>query len=378
MPSSTSNSENAYPAPKTAYFDPEHVERPVPVRPWRAMTLAAVVVTIALLAGWELYWRAHWHTPGDFKNTAGLWAQERAKAKDDATVIVGSSRIFFDIDLDIWEEISGIRPVQLALEGTSPKMFFDDLVADEEFHGTIIVGVTAPLFFSGYAYRGDVLEYSKHQSPSEWLGHRLSYFMERNFAFFDEATRPKTMLFYAQMPLREGMIQRVDVHKLERMDATRNGEIWLRVMEDDAYRQLAKDVWAYTSAQMAPAPSEDGSPPPPFPQERIDALISDMKAGVETLRARGGEVVFLRLPYEGGYEVVEDMGFPRERFWDPLIFETDTVGISFHDYEALQGHYIAEWSHLGPQAAKDYTRALLPIFYDTLAARENERAAALK
>lgn len=371
MPSSTSSSENAYPAPKTAYFDPEHVTRPVPVRPWRSIALAALAVTVLLTFAWELYWRAHWHEAGDYKNTAGLWTQERRKATGDATVMVGSSRILFDMDLDLWEELTTVRPVQLALEGTSPQIFFNDLVADEEFHGTIIVGVTVPLFFTGYSYRGDVLDYARDQSPSEWIGHRLSLVVEKYFAFFDEATRPKTMLFYAQLPLREGMTKRMDVHKLERMDADRNTEMWRRLLEDDAYTQLAKDVWGYTSTQMAPPPKENDAPPDPFPQATIDAIIADFKTGVETLRARGGDVVFLRLPYEGGYEMVEDMGFPRERFWDPLVAETDTVGISFHDYPALQGHEIVEWSHLSPTAAKDYTRALVPIVYEALEERES-------
>lgn len=373
MPSSTSNSDNAYPAPKTAYFDPEHVERPVPVRPWRPILLAALVITILLTAGWELYWRKHWHGAGDYKNTAGLWAQERRKATGNATVMIGSSRILFDIDLDIWEEMTGIRPVQLALEGTSPQIFFNDLIADEDFHGTIIVGVTAPLLFTGFAYRGDVLDYARDQSPSEWIGHRLSLIVEKYFAFFDEATRPKTMLFYADLPLREGMIKRVDVRKIERMDKDRNTEIWVRLLEDEAYVQRAKDAWAYSSAQMAPPPKEDSAPPDPFPQERIDAVISDFKAGVQKLRARGGDVVFLRFPYEGPYLQVEDFGFPRERFWDPLIAETDAVGVSFHDYPALQGHEIVEWSHLSPDAARNYTRALIPILEEQREARRAMR-----
>ena len=216
-----------------------------------------------------------------------------------------------------------------------------------------------------------MLEYSKTESPSEWIGHRLSYLLERNFAYFDDATRPKTMIYYSHWPVREGMIQRMDVHKLEIMDETRNAEMWQRLMDDEAYRQLAKDVWAYFNEQQAPKPAEDGTPPPPFPQEAIDKMNSEFKAGVEKLRARGGDVVFLRLPYDGGYEPVENFGFPRERFWDPLIAETDTVGISFHDYEELQGHNLVEWSHLSSEASDDYTRALIPILYDAL---EKKRA----
>lgn len=375
MPSSTSSSDHHYPAPKTAYFDPEEVDRPVPERPWRMIVFSALAVVVALTAAWEVYWRGKALIPGDFKNTAGLWTQQRRKAKDDATVIIGSSRVLFDIDLDIWEELAGIRPVQLALEGTSPRIFLKDLADDEEFHGTVIVGVTTVLFFTEEGgLRAEVLDYAKDESPSQKLGHLLSLPLERTFAFFEEQTRPKRQMQIAPFPLREGMKPRFDPRKLEIMGVDRNAEMWSRVVTDERYQKEAQGQWLLAFEAFAPPPGPDGAPPPPMPDEAINAVISSVNADIEKIRARGGDVVFVRAPYTGPFADVEDNGFPRERFWDPLLEQTNSAGVTFHDHTELQGLTLPEWSHLSPEDAKKYTRALVPIFYEALEVKIAERA----
>lgn len=348
----------------------------MPARPWGRLLAAALIVVIGLTAGWEVYWRSKMFIPGDYKNTQALWAQERRKAVGDATVMIGSSRIFFDIDLDLWEEASGVRPVMLALEGTSPRLFLKDLADDENFHGLVIVGVTAPVFFTqDGGLRADVLDYYKKETPSQRADHWLSGPLERTFAFLDEQTRPNIQMITAPLPLREGMQPLFYPRKLSISAADRNTEMWERVMADERYREEAKEQWTLILQRFAPPPSADGSPPPPFPQEAIDAVIAEVKGNVDRIRARGGDVAFMRLPYDGLFAVAEDNGFPRERFWDALLAATDSAGVSFHDYPELQGYEIPEWSHLAPREAERYTRAVTPIFYAKLKEKNAERAA---
>lgn len=375
MPSNNSAPDGLRPAPPLAFFDPEHVERPVPARPWGALLAAALIVVIGLTAGWEVYWRGKMLAAGDYKNSSALWAQERRKAIGDATVMIGSSRIFFDIDLDLWEEATGVRPVMLAMEGTSPRLFLKDLADDENFRGQVIVGVTVPIFFTQEGgQREEVLAYYKKETPSQRADHFLSKPIERTFAFFDEQTRPKTQIKTAPLPLREGMRPLFYPRKLSISEADRNTEMWARVEEDERYREEAKGQWALILQMLAPPPSPDGSPPPPFPQPAIDAVIAEVKANADKIRARGGDVAFLRFPYDGLFAVVEDNGFPRERFWDALLAGTDSAGVTFHDHPELQGYEIAEWSHLTAREAERYTRALVPIFEARMAEKKAERA----
>ncbi len=355
------------------YFDPERVDRPVPDKPWIALALTALLTTAALTAGWEAYWRSKSFDPGDINNSSALWAQERRKAKGDATVLIGSSRIMFGVDLDVWRRVTGVQPIQLALEGTSPRAFLKDLAADEEFRGLVIVGVTAPLFFTQEGgRRQEVLTYTRDQSPSQKVDHHLSMVLEDVFAFLDEQTRPKRQIEIAMLPLRDGMPPRSDPRKLSVSTRDRNTEMWRRVVEDEAYQIEAKEQWELLLKRLAPPPGPDGRPQE-MPDEAISATIAAVKADVDRIRARGGDVAFVRFPYGGVFTPAEDFGFPRERFWDPLVAQTQSAGVSWHDYPALQAYELPEWSHLDPRDAETYTEDLAPILMAEIEAARARR-----
>lgn len=356
---------------KLAFFDPEHVERETPARPWRAIVLAALAATGMLTAGYEVFWRSKGLDAGDFNNTKALWAEARRKATGDATVIVGSSRIFFGADLGAWEEIAGVRPVQLALEGTSPRKFLTDLANDTSYSGLVVVGVTVPLFFAtDGGKRADVLDYARKETLAERADHAMTKLLERYVAFIDEQSRPKRQVAIWPLPLREGMQSKFDPRKLSVSGPDRDTRLWRRVEEDERYRKEATDQWAIGMNRNAPPPGPDGKRPQ-MPDEAINAVIAEVKANVDKIRARGGDVAFVRMPYGGGYTPMEDTGFPRERFWDRLVNETDSVGVSWHDYPELQGYTLPEWSHLSASEATRFTRALVPIFYRELEAKKS-------
>jgi len=83
--------------------------------------IIAVILGVISLATWEFYWSSQGYYP-DYDNDEALWANQRArvsKAKKGNIIIIGSSRIHFDIQLDAWEKNTGIRPIQLAQPGSS-------------------------------------------------------------------------------------------------------------------------------------------------------------------------------------------------------------------------------------------------------------------
>ena len=60
-----------------------------------------LVVFVMALAGWEFYWRACGSEPA-IRNSPGLWAMQRRRidnGEGHKTVIVGSSRMLFDVQL---------------------------------------------------------------------------------------------------------------------------------------------------------------------------------------------------------------------------------------------------------------------------------------
>ena len=169
--------------------------RPVPAQPWGRILAGAFLLLVLLVSGWEAYWRAYGVTPG-IRNTFGLWAIQRRRidaGESDATVLLGASRTYFDIQLPVWERLARRAPIQLSYEGTSPLTAVEDLAADPKFSGRLFIGVSPELFFSGGGFAVGVAKYAHKQSPAQRVGQWLSMnFIEPYFAFDDAdfALRP--------------------------------------------------------------------------------------------------------------------------------------------------------------------------------------------
>ncbi len=294
-------------------------ERAVPARPWPAILAAVVLASALLTAGWELYWRGDGFVPGDYVDTPSLWAIQRRRATGDRTVLIGSSRMYFDINLRAWADAAGgPRPIQLALVGTSPRGVLTELAADSTVRGLVVVGVTPGIFFrTRRGYLGDYPERAGRESPSEWFGQRLFMLVERSFAYLDWDTRLGTVLERQPLPLREGMILDRDVRKVSRTRADRQTWLAPRILEDSAYRQLVRDIWM-------DGDDSPGRPPSP-PADSVTALIAELARDVGRIRARGGDVAFVRFPSSGRVLESEHRDFPRERYWDRLARELDAV-----------------------------------------------------
>jgi len=321
--------------------------RPVPEQPWARIFIGAIVLFTLLLVGWEAYWRSFGARPG-IANTYGLWAMQRRRidaGEPNATVLLGASRVFFDIQLPVWERLAGRRPVQLAIEGTSPLPFLDDLADDPHFTGQVLVGVAPDVFFSGYQYRGGVLAYMRKESPSQRVGQWLSMqLIEPYFTFDDPDFALKTVLARQPWPVRPGKRWFTEVRKLSESESDRNTHLWSKVGDDLGYREVARNIW-----REGFVPSDDD----PTPEEVAKGVREQIERAVKAvakLRARRVKVLFVRMPSTGEYLAYENREFPRASTWDVLLAATGAPGIHFEDYPELrpdvQGYYLPGWSHM--------------------------------
>jgi hypothetical protein len=368
VPSSTSNSDAIEVRPgfvRLTASDRPGVAEPVPERDippmaWGPIWLGALALLLVLFMAWEWHWRAFGAEPG-YRNSDGQWAQQRRRinqGEGGKTVLVGSSRVLFDVQLPVWEKTLGERPIQLALEGTSPLPVLEDLAADPDFTGRLVIGVAPDLFFSGFKFRGDVIEYTKNQGPSQRSGTWISQtFLEPYFAFYDADFALGTVLERQNWPLRPGMTRVLRVRKLSVTDLDRNTRMWSKLLEDPGYVKIARDTWAVRFT----------GPPPPFMntpeklQNTINTQLDQVVAALATLRARGVKIVFLRPPSNGDYYAHEQRVFPRARTWDVLLERTGLPGIHFEDHPQLQGYDLPEWSHLSGPEADRFTAAVAPL-----------------
>ena len=351
-------------------------ERDIPDRRWGAIMLAALIMTLLMLGAWEWHWRAFGVEPS-IANSDALWATQRRRIDhgegDGATVLIGSSRMLFDLQLPVWQQLSGTRPIQLALEGTSPMFALEDLADDPNFrNGRLLVGVAPDIFFSGFAYRGGVLKYTRKQSPSQRVGQWLSmHFVEPFLAFDDpDYALPTVLERQDWWPVRPGMHPRKDVRKLMVVTAPdRASHIWDKLEKDANYRALAQSIWAQ---HFEPGP---GMPSPAELQKTMGEQIERAAVAVAKLRKRNVEVIFVRTPSAGGYLAFEDKVFPRAKTWDVLLAKTGAPGVHFQDHPELQGLWLPEWSHLAARDAVRFTAALYRIIEHDVEHRAASRIA---
>lgn len=337
-------------------------ERDIPDRRWGAIMFAALVLTLLMLGAWEWHWRAFGVEPS-IANSDGLWATQRRRIDNGegvgATVLIGSSRMLFDLQLPVWQKLSGKRPIQLAMEGTSPMFALEDLADDPNFRNSrLLVGVAPNLFFSGFAARGDVLKYTRKQSPSQRIGQWVSmHFVEPHLAFDEpDYALPKVLERQEWWPVRPGMHPYRAVRKLMIVTADdRASHIWDKLEKDPQYRAMAQSIWAQ---QFVTRP---GDPTPAQVQHESDAQIARAAAAVAKLHKRNVEVIFVRTPSAGEFLAYEDKAFPRTKTWDVLLAKTDAPGVHFQDHPELQGFWLPEWSHLAAGDAVRFTRALYAI-----------------
>ncbi|MDZ4811321.1 MAG: hypothetical protein SGI99_01725 [Pseudomonadota bacterium] len=344
-------------------------ERDIPARPWGGIALGALLLALLLLGVWESHWRAFGSVPG-YRNSDGHWAEQRRRidsGEGGKTVIIGSSRVLFNVQLPVWQRITGTAPIQLALEGTSPTSFLEDLANDPDFHGRLLIGVTPALFFSGREVRGDVIPYYRNQGPSQRSGHWLSQrLLEPFFAFDDPDFALAAVVERQAWPPRPGLREFPPVRKLSVQGAQRNTRMWQKVETDPGYQAMVQNVWMSRLAR--PPPHMDT---PAKMQVMADAQIARAVVAVAKLRARGIAVLFIRAPSIGPLNQAEERDLPRALTWDLLLQRTGARGIHFMDYTELQGFTQPEWSHLSAEEADRFTAALVPIAEREFAAQEN-------
>lgn len=197
-------------------------------------------------------------TTRDLDDSRSHWTVERRKvggAEDDGVVIIGSSRILWDTNLDVWEEITGRRPIQLALPGTNPRQFLEEFANDPSFDGFLVVGVTPDIYFGdwpGIPQFSGLTKFWHDESPSQRFGHRVGMLLQPRLAFLDGAYALGTLVDRLPVKDREGVRGPVrDVWKIWDVGPDRQYALWSRIQTDERLREHARWVWVRSTARRS-------------------------------------------------------------------------------------------------------------------------------
>ena len=327
--------------------------QPVPVRdiprqPWGRLALAVLAVMAIGTAALEVNARRLQLHAGDLDNSEVDWAVERSRSAGAPAAIVGDSRILFDTDLDRFEALTGIRPIQLAIHGTSALTLLEDTASNPEFKGLLIVGLSDTMFFQPFDGYGQYVHTRRtFESPARQWSAGLDHMLQRRLAFLDSSHRLSVVAARLDRDARPGVEGPFDdIWKLSEVGEHRQTWMWPRIVTDRLLRAHSRWAWKGFKEIF------------PYTPELIAKGQARAVAAVATIRARGGDVVFVRPPSDIHLRINEEAQVPKAKGWDALLRNTHSAGVHNDDLPPhLRRLIMPEWSHLSRRCATVFTDA---------------------
>jgi hypothetical protein len=322
----------------------------------RAAALALSISFIAILS-WELHLRHNGNTL-TYDDNEAMWADKRAmvyQPSDKATVFIGSSRIKYDLDIETWRSLTGKDAIQLANVGSSPRAVLTDLANDTNFKGNLIVDITEGLFFSEFAFydasTNKKIAYFHQRTPTQRFSFQVNHALESQFVFLDQDNFSiNAMMDNLPIPPRDGVFPGLYFPMgFSAVTYDRQTQMTPDFVADTNQHNAVRRIWAYGMSQ----------PFVPLSKEKTDAIFNSVKRDVDKIKARGGQVLFVRTPSSGRFREAEVKGYPKTAYWDRLLTLTGCKGIYFADYPETSHFTCPEWSHLTPSDAIIYTKAFI-------------------
>jgi len=297
-----------------------------------------LLLAVLLLAGLEAFWRHEGHLPS-IVDSETLWAIERERVNgDDVIAIVGTSRAVTGVSMaTLRARLPHKRPIMLAIAGHAPGNILRNLLADRRFHGTVVVEMEGSL--DGAPFR----------EPTAYL---------RTYAEGVELNTRANTIIRAQMQ---------SAFTVLRADLGAN-QVLSKVLEDHtlpppahqfvhADRSMSADFRNVDTRRLLSSPTGTIISAPPGPQAWSKTMAS-LEPGIAALRARGGDVAFVRFPTTVDH-YGEEAAHPRATHWDPWASTTAAKTLHYRDVPAMADLDCPDGSHLDMRDAPRFTNALV-------------------
>jgi len=192
------------------------------------------------------------------------------------------------------------------------------------------------------------LALSRWESPSKRGSFLIQRALSHGLVMLDDDYQLSTLVFRLDHDWRPGVNDPRDaIWKAQETGADGQTWLWRRLEHDRRLSEHMHNVWL----QFFPSQPLDG--------ETIHAVLVRTKAAVDKIRARGGDVVFVRPPSAPDLRAIEDKHVPRAKAWDTLLAYTHSNGIHIDDLPAAQNLTLPEGSHLSRVCATVFTDAYL-------------------
>jgi hypothetical protein len=319
-------------------------ERTVPSGRWGATWLVVAAVVVAVVVRFELFLRSRGYQPSVKDDEYG-WAWQRARVANDSprtVALLGSSRMMLAFSAVAFREtLPGWTYAQLGINGTTPIGSLWDLADDRTFRGVALVDVSEPGFYK-----------VSWEAQDRWIE---TY--RRRWRSVGAMTE-RVLATYVQSHL--AMLATRGIHTFGK--AIRTGR-WPR----PPYVTTAADRSRFADFTLADLDRERGG--------RIDAIKTwdmttldpavwlaealEVEPAVAAIQARGGQVVYVRMPTCDERWAAEEQQTPKAAFWDQLARKTRAIAIHFKDDAVLSSFPCPDTSHIASKDGPAFTRRLL-------------------
>lgn len=303
----------------------------LPSGPWLRNGVISAALFFVMLGSWELLWRTRGFvtsvTDDDARWVAILHQLERS-----TTVLIGSSRIQTDIDPDLWAVSSdNARPLQLGLASGSFLPLLEHLANDDQFAGTVIVDFIPLMVFDATG--------TPDRPTSEML-----------LAYRTALTSPAKM---TEAILRSAISGRF-VYQSPALSFTMVVHATIRrEWPQPIAGQMRRNRWTAFDFQIVDSEQRirglyeyDASHGQPMNASERDATIDRITVATARILERGGRIVFVQFPRSHSIRDIEELRYPREKYWDVFSRAVRAPTFAVEDYSSLAWFRCPDGSHL--------------------------------
>jgi hypothetical protein len=343
-------------------------ERLPPVE-WLRVFITALLIAVAFVAAMELRLAARGFRPS-VPDSEALWLKQRARASrlgSEALILVGASRVQLDLDLEILHDLTGLKPVQLAIDGSTSLPIFEGLTRDPTITGTIIFDyydhiIAQPEIHDIAArYQRD---YEAH-AKSEWTETDIEAWLSDNVhtrlrSYSDGASPFNSLVMRILSPRAtpQYLITRPDRSRLADYTQVPMPQFYYgRVMRELGEKIQSLTGMTYVDVDRLLRQRIDRIEPQDNGRFLVETNV--LRSDVETIRRRGGRVVFVRMPASALVWELEKRRYPRDSFWRPFSEKVGAPTISAEEYPTMAAFQCPDGSHLDFRDRERFTRALV-------------------
>jgi hypothetical protein len=311
------------------------------VHPLRVPILAAVLF-VALAGALDAFWRTRGYQPSvvDGKDR---WCAQRDRVYGERTIVLmGDSRIMFNVDPAVLRErLPGYEVAQLGIGATQGAAVLRDLARDRAFRGVVIASMRAESFErSQWDSQQDFVDHCRDTwNADRKLSERLRTALTSRLVVLSPTLSLRQL---GREWVRQGVLPHpwLVLHADRGMSAdfsSRNPN--LGMLEDTVREHYAK-------ATISP------------PDEWLEAA-GEVERWIRRIHSRGGRVAIVRFPTSGPYWELDERHYPRARYWDAFAARTSAVAIHFRDVPAMRKLPLPDASHVDWWNKPAFTESLV-------------------